>query len=107
MCNRAWGLHVLLSIFRCLEIIFSTGNWFGDHEKCSADLTQNCIGTYDENLMEPTRPTCLFVLELLIFLGVFADALCYKWRQLARFFIYLELLCRLMAVMIPNTYGYS
>ena len=105
MYDRVWYLHIFVSMIRCLEIIFGTGVWFGNQTSCLPASLKSCTTEYEENMMESTKHYCKYALEVFVFFGVFLDALCIKWRQIAHFFIYLELICRLVAVMIPSAYS--
>ncbi len=57
--------------------------------------------------MDPFASVLLQVLYALVFVALVLNILCFKWRWLARYFLYLECLTRIVAVSFPNVAGYE
>ena len=79
-------------------------------------ITEKCVIEYNESLCDPIEPMLRTSLLILFVIGMILDFLSFKWRWLARWFIYLEILTRIIASLVPNYashdatrvhYGYS
>ena len=90
-----------------MQIIFSSGGWFGEQRRCDSKIIDNCLGDYNESLLDPTANAFNRILKLLVILSLVLSILCYKWKGIALYFYYLEMLTRLIAVAIPNIAGYK
>ncbi len=87
-------------------MITKTGGWFQDEVKCSNGQIDNCYGEYNREILDLTEtPARIFLYGLIIVL--FILCLCaYRWRFLASYLIYGEILTRLAVVFIPNSKSY-
>ncbi len=57
--------------------------------------------------MDPLATVLPKILNALVFVGLILNILCWKYRWLARYFLYLECITRMVAVSFPNVAGYQ
>ena len=114
--TRALAFHFLFSAYRLYAISLSKGEWFSDKIICTDLITEKCVIEYNESICDPLEPIVRNSLYILFAIGLILDFLCIKWRWLSIWFIYLEILTRILASTIPNQvsqdytrihYGYS
>ena len=114
--TRALAFHFLISAYRMYEVSFSLGAYYSEKIICTDLITTKCVIEYNESLCDPIESSLRILLKIVFFIGLILDFLCFKWRWLARWFIYLEILTRIIASLVPNYashdatrvhYGYS
>lgn len=104
--TRAWVCSSAIHIVRLFEIVFKTGGWFSETVFCEDEKTDECIGYYNKDLMDPLEPVLSKVLLVIVIITATFNVLTYKKRWLADYLNYLELFARLVAIMLPNAAGY-
>ena len=72
-----------------------------DYNVEEADST-DCLYSYNNSVMDQYDMPKRLLLLLLTVLMVVLIALCYWWRFLANWFLYLEFIIRIVGAMIPN-----
>ena len=83
-------------------MISSKGLWFQPLVECTDEIEVNCVKEYNKSLLDPTKDSFRYLLNFLVVVAVFIDILCYKWRKLANYLLYLECLTCTVATMFPN-----
>ena len=107
--TRAWFCHCANSIIRLGQLTMMSGAWFAEKCVCldhEIAKDKECVGTYNNDIVDPMEPSLRIILIGLIIVGTLLDLLCYKWRRMANTFIYLECLTRVVAMLIPNFASY-
>lgn len=66
---------------------------------------RNCLGDYNEALMDPLEHYARFALQILIVAGSILDIACLKWRHIANWLLYHECLLRCVALLIRNRFA--
>ena len=76
---------------------------------CSESLTENCVLTYNNELLDPMKPTIKISLYVAVSVGLLLSTAAVKWRLIAHSFLYLECLTQLLAMLLANqaTFSYS
>ena len=69
---------------------------------CSPEVTENCIGYYNKDVLDPIKSQAEFMLKALVVVGAILDVVAFKWRKLASLFLSLEMLTRLVSLCYPN-----
>ena len=81
---RAFIAYGLSTLIRMVQICFSSGGWFGEQKRCDSDkVKENCIGDYNESVMDPIKTPALWCLYGLVFFSAVLVILCFKCRSLA------------------------
>ena len=96
-----------MTIRRVFQIFDQSGSWFGEQKRCNAEIQINCVGEYNETLLDPGASFLLNFLYVLVFLALIMNLLCFRWKWIAGYFFYLECLTRIVAVSFPNVAGYE
>ena len=103
---RAFIAFGLTTLIRIVQISFKSGSWFGEQKRCDGDkVKENCIGDYNERIMDPIKTPASYCLYGLVFLSAILVILCFKRRSLAKYFMTLEFTIRLVSVCIPKVGG--
>ena len=100
--TRAWGIYSVMSLYRVIQAITKTGHWYEDPVDCSAETFYDCIGRYNEDMLDPIDSKVRFMHRLAIGASVVLCLLAYRWRFLADFCLYFEAFIRLCAQFFPN-----
>lgn len=80
-----------MSFQRLLLWIFQSGAWYTDNEtECTAGVTDDCIRSYKKDLLDVTEQHARLFMKGVLVLSVVMCIMCYKWREIANAFIYLE-----------------
>ena len=82
------------------------GAWFSNEPKCSAENFYDCLGPFNEELIDPILNWAERVLYILILFSALLCLICYKKRSLASAFITLESLIRICVIFLPNSIQY-
>ena len=105
---KTWLTFLALTILRVVHI-FSGGSWFQSRERCDSETeppkTSDCLGKYNEAVMDPIADFFFYALHVLVAVSIVLSLLCFKWRWIAGYFLYLECLIRICAVCFPNQSG--
>ena len=78
-----------------------------DKKLCGDEFEKDCIGEYNNELLDPIEPYTRASIKVLIVLAVMLDLACFKWLRLANLLFYLECLTRIMALLMPNFAAYE
>ena len=72
-------------------------------------ITEKCVIEYNESLCDPIEPMLRTSLLILFVIGMILDFVCIKYRWLAKWIFYLEILTNFVGSMIPTyaTQDYS
>ncbi len=104
---RALVSSSLIDTLRLIEIFEGKGGWFAEKTLCDDKVTDNCIGKYNKELMDPLEPVFSKILIALVVLSAVSNIFAIKKRWLVDHFLKIECLTRIMAIMIPNPSGYA
>ena len=104
---RAWILHSIISGMRVFSLIAGVGPWFQEKKFCGGEVQNDCIGVYNEGLLDPIVPIMMNLLKVVIILGTLLDLLIFKWRYLSSLVLHMECLTRLIVLLIPNYASYE
>ena len=105
--TRAWGFFSSFTIVRFWQMVRSEGAWFQDEPKCSTENYYDCLGPYNEKLIDPILQYSRNTLTVLMILSAILCIICYKKRDLANSFMVLECLIRTVVIFKPNTVTYT
>lgn len=102
---KTWLSFFILTAIRTARI-FSETSWFASQERCASDTdTDDCLGKYNEAIMDPIADFFILAAKVLIGVSFVLSLLCFKWRWLAGYFLYLECLIRLCVASFPSQNG--
>ncbi len=83
------------------------GGWFSEKVTCDEETKDNCIGDYNRELMDPLEPVLSRALVAIVLITAVIDIIAYKKRWLAEHFQNIECVMRIVAIMVPSSYGYD
>mmetsp|Transcript_10678 Transcript_10678/g.13251 ORF Transcript_10678/g.13251 Transcript_10678/m.13251 type:complete len:135 (-) Transcript_10678:2547-2951(-) len=105
--TRAWVLYTIQTFFRSIEIVSNRGGWFGEQKFCTKEVTEDCIGQYNKDFMDPLTPLMGNCMRTVNFLTLIVCIVCFKKRELADLFFPIECIMRIMAVFHLNYSSYA
>ena len=103
LLTRAWIIACLLTPARLYGMLTMTIPWFMEQKICSGSELTYCYRPYNEKVLDATADSARIIVQVLIGLSVILCFLSYKWRRIARAFIYIEILLNLATLFYPNS----
>ena len=104
--TRAWITACSVTVVRLLLIVSNQGAWFSKEPTCQDGQLLNCIGSYNESILDSTQDIFRVLIKIIVGITAVTCVLCYKWRWLGKSFIYLEMCLHISAMFFPNSKNY-
>ena len=102
--TRALACYILISLVRIYLIIIDKGDWIEEQLQCKNDgIIDDCFGKHNEQLFAVTAAPARWTVKMLIIIGAFVCIFACRWRRLASLCIYIEMLIRITAILLPNS----
>ena len=87
MLKRAWVVHTLYSIIKVSNYINGASTWLNG--ECGDEDVQ--CGPYNATVIDPLKKSIKMIWNVSVYVSVIMDIICYKYRKLARSFLYIEM----------------
>lgn len=104
--TRAAVYFIPLTIFRILAVASGESFWLQKYKKCSAEQFVDCVGDYNQDLLESVEPVFKAVYFVTLALSLLACVICFKKSYMANAFMLLECVIRLCEVFVPQAAHY-
>ena len=80
---------------------------YGPKQMCSendleASIDDKCITEYNTGIIEALEPIMIIIIKISLFTGAILCIICFRRRETANAFIYLECAGTIVALFIPN-----
>ena len=92
---------------RIVQILTSSGGWYGETVKCDEKVKAECIGEYNEAFLDPLSPYMGQILKVYMIPSVILCIWCYKKREIADYFYHIENLLQILSVFHLNASNYN
>ena len=89
--TRAWITAVGIYLGRLLGLITTSIPWFQEEQLCDGSELDKCYKPYNEAILDSTSQIARIIVQVLTVVSAILCLLCFKWRHLAGWFIYIEM----------------
>ena len=89
--TRAWIVAIFTYTGRFAGMLALSIPWFQEEKLCDVTGFENCYKPYNEAVLDSTSQIARIIVQVLTIVGTILCLLCFKWRHLAGWFIYIEM----------------